>query len=239
MTWREGSGAETRRKKVVFSSFALHTGQNEVAHQPIAEQCEMPPRLTAPRFRGMLPGPPDGLERKIDHGRMRKMRRQGKDTEFLRRSRRRDLRRLRRERAGPGRRRGSGRCGPRGYDYADPDVNGTNFPDYPPPEGGPASELVHLGKGMTTAEVEVVLDARGLRRAGIWELLAYGEANPDEQRRFPIAALGSSWTDPYGSLRVPYLDGGSGYRLLGLYWDHPDFSWLEYCRFLAVRKSSS
>jgi len=124
-----------------------------------------------------------------------------------------------------------------GYDCANADITEDNFPAE---RGGRADvglELVHLDRIATTAKVEAELSRRGgLRPAAHMELLAFGERYPDVQRKFPVVALGSSWADPDGSLRVPCLDGDSGRRRLRLYWGHPGRSWYESCRFLAVRK---
>jgi hypothetical protein len=66
-------------------------------------------------------------------------------------------------------------------------------------------------------------------------LLTYGENFPEEQRKFPIVALGS--VGRVGSnRRVPYLCGDGSERSLGLNWW--DDGWGDFYRFLAVRKVS-
>lgn len=71
------------------------------------------------------------------------------------------------------------------------------------------------------------------RPANFYELLDYGIKNPDEQRKYPIIALGSvAVIDGYRC--VAYLRGSAAERGLNL--DRFDFGWLQHCRFLAVRK---
>jgi hypothetical protein len=66
-------------------------------------------------------------------------------------------------------------------------------------------------------------------------LLVYGENFPEEQRKFPIVALGSVG-EVSGGRYVPYLDGVGSERSLRLSWWGDD--WYDDCRFLAVRKVS-
>ncbi len=134
------------------------------------------------------------------------------------------------------------------YDYVNEDINERNFPLSPPVQedgsersnrGETELELIYFDRRLTTAEVLDELDSRGLRPAVVWELLAFGERYPDVQRKFPVAALGSSWTDPSGDCHVPYLYDVSGHRRLNLRWGDPVDRWNDDYRFLAVRKSSS
>ena len=71
--------------------------------------------------------------------------------------------------------------------------------------------------------------------AGIEHLLAYGAALPEEQRKYPIVALGSV-AEVYGRRDVPCLGRGSVGRSLGL--GGSDSDWSSVCRFLAVREIS-
>lgn len=66
-------------------------------------------------------------------------------------------------------------------------------------------------------------------------LLAYGEAFPEEQRKFPIVALGSVG-EVRGDRHVPCLDKGGSERGLNLGWWGG--GWNDDCRFLAVRRVS-
>lgn len=97
-----------------------------------------------------------------------------------------------------------------------------------------AFEYLHLGRDASTDEVLAEMDKRGLRPATYEEALAFAKKNPDEQRKFPIVALGSVWRHPSGSRLVAYLGGSGAGRYLNLDWT--EFDWSELCRFLAVRK---
>lgn len=75
---------------------------------------------------------------------------------------------------------------------------------------------------------------QGYRPATIEELLAFGEAHPNLQKRFLIFALGSIWQDTYNSRRAPYLwSRVAGGRLLSL--GVEDSLHARY-RFLGVHK---
>ncbi|MCX6786409.1 MAG: hypothetical protein NTU85_01140 [Candidatus Kaiserbacteria bacterium] len=71
--------------------------------------------------------------------------------------------------------------------------------------------------------------------AKIEHLLAFGEKFPEEQRKFPIVALGSV-AGVRGDRGVPCLGRDGSRRGLGLHWWSND--WGSGCRFLAVRKVS-
>ena len=97
-----------------------------------------------------------------------------------------------------------------------------------------AFEYVHMGRDASTDEVLAEMDRHGLRPALYEELLAFGAKYPDEQRQFPIIALGSVWRDFNGDLCVAYLNRNDSERGLGLDWISD--RWGGGCRFLAVRK---
>lgn len=79
-----------------------------------------------------------------------------------------------------------------------------------------------------------IINRRGLRPALYEELLSFAELYPNEQKKFPIAALGSTLYIN-GGLDNAYLwwyhPGGAH---LGLHW-LSDF-WSDYCRFLVTSK---
>lgn len=95
-----------------------------------------------------------------------------------------------------------------------------------------AFEYVHMDRDALTVEVLAEMDRRGLRPALYEELLGFAEKYPDEQRKYPIVALGSE-TVVDSDRSVASLSGG-GWGGLGLDWVAG--SWLDRCRFLAVRK---
>ena len=120
------------------------------------------------------------------------------------------------------------------YDWKNGDINEKNFPVTGEGTVEVSPELVHFDRVIGTSEVEAELDKMGLRPATIEELLAFGATYPDVQREFPIIALGSSWVDRLGRRSVPFLCSLGSRRYLRLVWF--DDLWLEFCRFLAVRK---
>ncbi len=97
-----------------------------------------------------------------------------------------------------------------------------------------AFEYVHMDCDASTDEVLAEMDRCVLRPALYEELLGFAEKYPDEQRKYPIVALGSE-TLVYGDRYVACLWGGGHGRYLSLYWVGCD--WDDgYDRFLAVRK---
>lgn len=95
-------------------------------------------------------------------------------------------------------------------------------------------ELVHFGRVMSSDEVLKELYQKGLRPAKLEELLAFGAKYPDEQRKYPVVALGSVWRLWNGDRRIPSLGGNAGSRGLDLI--RLDGVWDVFCRFAAVRK---
>jgi hypothetical protein len=95
-------------------------------------------------------------------------------------------------------------------------------------------EYVHYGEDLATDEVERRLATTGYRPATIEELTANGAKNPDEQRQFPIVALGSVFVGPgAGFCCSPCLYGDDAGRRLGL--GDRDGGWSADYRFAAVR----
>jgi hypothetical protein len=123
-----------------------------------------------------------------------------------------------------------------GYDWVNEDITAANFPDPPMRTGDVRVELIHFDRRIRTAGAESGIADRGRSPADLWVALALAERFPDLQRKFPLVALGSVWAYPYGYRYVPCLCGLSGHRDLGLSWARPSDEWLEYYRFLAVRK---
>jgi len=124
------------------------------------------------------------------------------------------------------------------FDLASSDINDKHFP---PEHGGMASVVLvplalhrDVEDSISNKEVEHRLAVQGFRPATDRELRAFAKANPEFQRQFPVVALGSSWLDPYGNRKVPYLDDWDGKRVLSLHWLGGD--WNSRWRFLAVRK---
>ncbi|MFH1621226.1 MAG: hypothetical protein ABIB04_04030 [Patescibacteria group bacterium] len=96
-----------------------------------------------------------------------------------------------------------------------------------------AFEYVHLDRDASTDEVLAEMDRKGLRPALYEELLGFAEKYPDEQRKYPIVALGSeAYVD--GDRYVACLWDDYDGRNLYLHW--LDDGWDGIVRFLAVRK---
>ncbi len=97
--------------------------------------------------------------------------------------------------------------------------------------------LVHLGRLITTEEVEAEFDRYGFRPARLEELLAFGEQIFDSQKQYQVVALGSFWVRSDGFYLMPYLwYVAGGYRQLSLSWGYFDSQWSADYHFLAVRK---
>jgi len=56
-------------------------------------------------------------------------------------------------------------------------------------------ELFRFGYNIRYKEVLVHLEAAGFRQADVMELIAFARTYPAEQMKYPIAALGSVWSD--------------------------------------------
>lgn len=122
------------------------------------------------------------------------------------------------------------------YGYVNPNFTSANFPTELTGtvtlEGG---RLVHFGRDMSTEAVERKLEEMGLRPGNAHELAAFGAAFPEEQRKYPIVALGGKrWRNPDGGECVACLDRWRGERELhlGVVAD----GWRGLCRFLAFPK---
>src|SRR5258706_2548056 len=120
------------------------------------------------------------------------------------------------------------------YDWFNDDITGRN---YPSSEKGTAQVLVYLvsfNRDINSEDVVKELDRQGLRPATLKELLALGASYPDLQRKDLIVALGSTWRDSGGDVRVPDLRSCGSNRYLHLSWWAG--VWRSFWRFAAVRK---
>ncbi len=120
-------------------------------------------------------------------------------------------------------------------DYVSPDITEKHFPITQRPNGEVEMKVFHFNRVMEFDEVIREMDKEGYRPAELPEGLAYAKANPNEQRKYLIAILGSVWRGWPGGRGVPGLSEWDGRRKLGLDWCGD--GWHEDCRFLAVRKS--
>lgn len=121
------------------------------------------------------------------------------------------------------------------YDWKNADINSKHFQTIRKGEATLNLELVHLNQVLTSEEVLKELDKRGLRSAELHELLSFGAQYPEEQRKYPIVALGSVWQSQWsGDRLVPCLWDDGDRRFLCLGWF--DGRWYEDVWFLAVSK---
>lgn len=101
---------------------------------------------------------------------------------------------------------------------------------------GRTIELDCFGRFMTTDEVLQEFDQRGLWHGRIQDLLALGIDHPDMQRKYPIVAIGSSWTSGGTISMVPYLYGNDHERFLSEIESMPNLAWSENTCFIASPK---
>jgi len=120
------------------------------------------------------------------------------------------------------------------YDWHNSDITAERFPV--PSVGTPVGEmkLFHFDRTVETDEATELMEADGYEPCDIGELLNYGAKKPDEQRKYPIVALGSVCVYSDGYRCVAYLRRGGSGRGLGL--AGVVDGWGDYCRFLARRK---
>ena len=119
------------------------------------------------------------------------------------------------------------------YDDTNSSITDKNFPSSEIGEKEVEFGMFHFNKVMDSSE-DVIAEMKkvGFRPATMKELFAYGEKNPEEQRKCPIIALGSV-AGLSGGRHVGELYGSDGRRGAGL--GYFDGGWRESFRFLAVR----
>lgn len=123
------------------------------------------------------------------------------------------------------------------YDWKNDNITADRFPVRDEGIVEYEYKLVHPNRSISSKDV--IKETTSIDKENPWQvariehLLAYGAKNPEEQRKYPIVALGS--VGEVGDDRgVPFLGEGGSRRLLSLRWF--DFVWYSVCRFLAVRK---
>ncbi len=121
-----------------------------------------------------------------------------------------------------------------GFDYVSSDITEKHFPINKRQNGDVEMKVFHFNRVMESDEVIREMEGQGYRPAELPEGLAYAKANPDEQRKYPVAIIGSVWRNFSGDRYVPFLLGWYGYRRLDFFW-YGD-RWFGDCGFLAVRK---
>ena len=122
------------------------------------------------------------------------------------------------------------------FTWANSDINSKNFPDAELADVEHL-ELIHFNRTISSDDAIKEMKEKGLRPATARELVAYAIKNPEEQRKYPIVALGQDWQDPHGDRDVLVLGGGAGDRSLHLLWF--DGRWHRSYRFAGVRESQT
>ncbi|MFA6463543.1 MAG: hypothetical protein WCV55_00900 [Candidatus Paceibacterota bacterium] len=119
------------------------------------------------------------------------------------------------------------------YDWKNDNLDAKRFPVKGTGTTEVEAKIFHFNRNISSEDAKRLIEEAGYEVAKTEHLLAFGAKYPDEQRKFPIVALGSAH-EVVGDRRVPCLDGDVSRRGLYLHWW--DFGWNSDCRFLAVRK---
>ena len=122
------------------------------------------------------------------------------------------------------------------YDWTNSDITAKRFPVVGSGVEQLAAKIFHFDRN--TSSQDNVDAIKAADPVNPWEpgkiehLLSFGEKYPEEQRKYPIVALGSV-AEVGGVRNVPYLSVFDRKRYLSLIWW--DDGWFGSCRFLAVR----
>ncbi|MEK7652995.1 MAG: hypothetical protein AAB358_00715 [Patescibacteria group bacterium] len=121
------------------------------------------------------------------------------------------------------------------YDWVNSDIMAEHFPITGTGKQEAAVELLHFNRDFDNGDdVLAEIDKLGYCPAKIEELLALGVAQPELQRQFPIAALGSIWRRADGVRIFVCLSRHDAKRGLRFYW--VEFGFDDGWRFAVVRK---
>lgn len=122
------------------------------------------------------------------------------------------------------------------YDWTNSDLTEKKFPVTADQVGEWEWKPYHFNNTIDSNEAVHLIQKDGFQPGQIGHLLAFGEAYPEEQWKYPIIALGS--VAEVSLIRyVPVLWGGGNGRGLGLGgWG---VGWGAYFRFLGVRRPSA
>lgn len=119
-----------------------------------------------------------------------------------------------------------------GYDWRNKECNAENFPI----QNDAANincKLFHFNRLISSKDAIREMGNAGYREATVAELLAFGVTYPEQQRQFPIVAIGSYWCDPNKFYNSPVLSYDGSRRRLDLHTFAGN--WHIYYRFLAVK----
>jgi len=121
------------------------------------------------------------------------------------------------------------------YDWTNPDITAARFPVVGTGTKRYRTKLFDFGRRISSEDAVSAMKAENFTPADHAHGLAYGAAYPGEQRRNPIACLGSC-AQVYGYRSVVCLSRGVAERLLNLHGWSGD--WGGFWRFLAVQEVS-
>lgn len=121
------------------------------------------------------------------------------------------------------------------YDWTNSDITAKRFPITGKGIMEFEARYFRFNRNISSEKAIEAMAEEGWEPAKIEHLLCFGEKYPDEQRKFPIVALGSV-AEVDGSRRVPCLGRVDSGRDLCLGWFGR--GWVPDGRFLAVRKVS-
>jgi hypothetical protein len=121
------------------------------------------------------------------------------------------------------------------YDWANPKITADRFPVEGTGIKKFRNKLFHFNRNISSKDVVAAMKQEGFEPATHAHGLAFGAMFPDEQRKYPIACLGSS-AQVHGHRYVVCLDWRGAERDLYLYFWVDD--WLGFWRFLGVQEVS-
>lgn len=126
------------------------------------------------------------------------------------------------------------------YNRTATDITDVNFPSTETGEREVETAMFQFGCTMSSKAIEAEMDKVGYRPATMKELLAYGEKNPNEQRKSSIIGLGSV-AKPRNHRVVGSLVSDVGSLVSDVDWRLADleccgFDWSGLSCFLGVRK---
>lgn len=118
-----------------------------------------------------------------------------------------------------------------GYGWRNGELTEERFPVTANQRGEREQKLFHFNRSLSSAEAARLIQEDGFEPAAIGEVLAFGEAFPNTQRRHPVVGLGSV-AEIDGKASVPALWFDGYRRTLDLIWLEGD--WHRNYRFLGV-----
>jgi hypothetical protein len=121
------------------------------------------------------------------------------------------------------------------YDWKNDDITAERFPIEGSGTKKFSAKVFHFDRRISSEDAVAAMEKEQFAPATHIHGLAFGAAFPEEQRKYPIACLGSS-ARVRGSRGVVCLSGGGGGRCLDLCgWRG---GWYDRWRFLAVQEVS-